>query len=56
MFEILVGSQRSQFRYAKKAGEQKLSGFCISQAVDANSFNLSSSFTIARIPLAVAQV
>src|SRR3989442_1513892 len=29
MFEILVGSLRSQFRYAKKAGEQPLSGFLI---------------------------
>jgi len=32
MFEILVGSQRSQFRYAKKAGEQQLSGFRVSHA------------------------
>ena len=30
MFEILVGSLRSQCRYATKAGEQQLFGFRIS--------------------------
>ena len=70
MFYLRVRSPRSQFRYAKKAGEQMLSGFRVSQAkacarptlslrtvnaehtlqgVDANSFNLSSSFTIAHV-------
>jgi len=29
MFRILEGSPRSQLRYAKKAGEQQLSGFRI---------------------------